>query len=263
MLIGAPAAWLLVAYLGSLVALLVTSLYTIDDSGLVVEKVSLSNFQQIFTEPVYRTVALRTIAIAASVTVIDLLLALPVSYFVAKVARPRWRALLVALVLVPLWASYLVKAYAWRAILGTPGGVLYSTFGRSPGYSTPSVVLVLAYLWLPYMILPIYAGLERLPDSLVEASGDLGARAVTTFRLVVLPIMIPSIVAGSIFTFSLTLGDFYMNRIVGGTTEFIGNIVYRQFSVDLPFAAAYSSVPIIIMVIYLLTVRRTGALDEL
>ena len=263
MLIGAPAAWLLVDYLGSLVALLVTSLYTIDDSGLVVEKVSLSNFQQILTEPVYRTVALRTIAIAASVTVIDLLLALPVSYFVAKVARPRWRALLVALVLVPLWASYLVKAYAWRAILGTPGGVLDSTFGRSPGYSTPSVVLVLAYLWLPYMILPIYAGLERLPDSLVEASGDLGARAVTTFRLVVLPILIPSIVAGSIFTFSLSLGDYIAVGLVGGSTQMIGSVVYANFSTNLPFAAAYATLPIVIMIVYLLGARRTGAFENL
>jgi putative spermidine/putrescine transport system permease protein len=263
MLIGAPAAWLLVAYLGSLVALLVTSLYTIDDSGLVVEKVGLSNFQQIFTEPVYRTVALRTIAIAASVTVIDLLLALPVSYFVAKVARPRWRALLVALVLVPLWASYLVKAYAWRAILGTPGGVLDSTFGRSPGYSTPSVVLVLAYLWLPYMILPIYAGLERLPDSLVEASGDLGARSVTTFRLVVLPILIPSIVAGSIFTFSLSLGDYIAVGLVGGSTQMIGSVVYANFSTNLPFAAAYATLPIVIMIVYLLGARRTGAFENL
>src|SRR5262245_23992445 len=138
MLIGAPAAWLLVAYLGSLAALLVTSLYTIDDSGLVVEKIGFSNFQQIFTEPIYRTVALRTIAVAASVTVIDLVLALPIAYFIAKVAHPRWRALLVASILVPLWASYLVKAYAWRAILGKPGGVLDSTFGWSPGYSTTS-----------------------------------------------------------------------------------------------------------------------------
>ena len=174
LLLGAPAAWLLVAYLGSLAALLVTSLYKIDDTGLIVEQLSLTNFEEIFTEPIYRTVAVRTIGVAASVTVIDMVLALPAAYFIAKVATARWRALLVAAVLVPLWASYLVKAYTWRAILGTPGGVLESTLGHSPGYSTPSVVLVLAYLWLPYMILPIYAGLERLPDSLVEASGDLG-----------------------------------------------------------------------------------------
>src|SRR5262249_24110256 len=154
--------WLLIAYLGSLFALLLTSLYQIDDTGLIVEKLSFTNFHQILTDPVYRTVALRTIEVAAAVTVIDIVLALPAAVYIAKIAAPRWRALLVASVLVPLWASYLVKAYAWRALLGTPGGVFASTFGHSPGYSTPSVVLVLAYLWLPYMILPIYAGLERL-----------------------------------------------------------------------------------------------------
>ena len=162
------------------------------------------------------------------------MLALPIAFFIAKVARPRWRALLVAAVLVPLWASYLVKAFAWRAILGTPGGVLDRTFGRSPGYGTPSVVIVLAYLWLPYMILPIYAGLERLPDSLLEASSDLGARSVTTFRLVVLPILIPSIVAGSIFTFSLSLGDYIAVDLVGGKTQMIGSVVYDNFSTNLP-----------------------------
>ena len=163
----------------------------------------------------------------------------------------------------PLWAGYLVKGYAWRAILDPGGGALQSVFGQSPGFGYTSTVLVLCYLWFPYMLIPIYAGLDRLPNSLLEASTDLGAKAGRTFRSVVLPQVFPALVAGSIFTFSLTLGDFYMNRIVGGTTEFIGNVVYRQFSVDLPFAAAYSTVPIVIMVVYLLAVRRTGALEEL
>ena len=263
LLLGAPAAWLLVAYLGSLAALLVTSLYSIDDTGLVVEKIGLSNYQEIFTEPIYRTVAVRTLLIAGSVTVIDLVLALPAAYFIAKVAAPRWRALLVASVLVPLWSSYLVKSYAWRAILGTPGGVLESTFGHSPGYSTPSVVLVLAYLWLPYMILPIYAGLERLPDSLVEASSDLGASSATTFRAIVLPILLPSIVAGSIFTFSLSLGDYIAVSLVGGSTQMIGTVVYLLFSVNLPLAAAYATLPIMIMIAYLLGARRMGAFEDL
>ena len=263
LLLGAPAAWLLVAYLGSLAALLITSLYRIDDTGLLVEQVSLTNFKEIFTEPIYRTVAVRTIGVATAVTVIDMVLALPAAYFIAKVATARWRALLVAAILVPLWASYLVKAYAWRAILGTPGGVLESTVGRSPGYSTPSVVLVLAYLWLPYMILPIYAGLERLPDSLVEASGDLGARSATTFRLVVLPVLLPSIVAGSIFTFSLSLGDYIAVGLVGGSTQMIGSVVYANFSANLPLAAAYAILPIVIMIAYLLGARRTGAFENL
>ncbi len=263
LLLGAPAAWLLVAYLGSLVALLITSLYRIDDAGLIVEKVSLQNFEDLFTESIYRTVALRTIAIALSVTAIDIVLALPVAFFIAKAAAPRWRALLVAAVLVPLWASYLVKAYAWRALLGSPGGVFQSTFGRSLGYSTPSVVLVLAYLWLPYMILPIYAGLERLPDSLLEASDDLGARGLTTFRLVVLPILLPSIVAGSIFTFSLSLGDYIAVGLVGGKTQMIGSVVYANFATNLPLAAAYSTVPVVIMILYLAGARRTGAFENL
>jgi putative spermidine/putrescine transport system permease protein len=178
-------------------------------------------------------------------------------------ASPRWRALLVAAVLVPLWASYLVKAYAWRALLGTPGGVFASTFGHSLGYSTPSVVLVLAYLWLPYMILPIYAGLERLPDSLLEASGDLGARSRTTFRLVVLPVLLPAIVAGSIFTFSLSLGDYIAVGLVGGSTQMIGSVVYANFATNLPLAAAFSVVPVVIMILYLGGARRTGAFENL
>jgi putative spermidine/putrescine transport system permease protein len=262
-LLGAPAAWLLIAYLGSLFALLLTSLYKIDDTGLIVEKLSFTNFHEILTDPVYRTVALRTIEVAAGVTVIDILLALPVAFYIAKMASPRWRALLVAAVLVPLWASYLVKAYAWRALLGTPGGVFASTFGHSLGYSTPSVVLVLAYLWLPYMILPIYAGLERLPDSLLEASGDLGARSRTTFRLVVLPVLLPAIVAGSIFTFSLSLGDYIAVGLVGGSTQMIGSVVYANFATNLPLAAAFSVVPVVIMILYLGGARRTGAFENL
>jgi putative spermidine/putrescine transport system permease protein len=263
LLLGAPAAWLLLAYLGSLAALLVTSLYQIDDAGIVVEQLSLQNFQDIFTESIYRTVAVRTISVAVTVTAIDIVLALPIAFYIAKVASQRWRALLVAGVLVPLWSSYLVKAYAWRAILGTPGGVLQSTFGHSLGYSTPSVVLVLAYLWLPYMILPIYAGLERLPDSLLEASGDLGAKSVKTFRLVVLPVLLPAIVAGSIFTFSLSLGDYIAVGLVGGSTQMIGSVVYANFATNLPLAAAYSTIPIVIMVLYLSGARRTGAFENL
>jgi putative spermidine/putrescine transport system permease protein len=263
LLLGAPAAWLLVAYLGSLFALLLTSFYRIDDAGLIVEKAGFQNFHDILTEPIYRTVALRTITIALAVTAIDIVLALPVAFFMAKVAAPRWRALLVAGVLVPLWASYLVKAYAWRALLGSPGGVFQSSFGHSLGYSTTSVVLVLAYLWLPYMILPIYAGLERLPDSLLEASGDLGAGSLTTFRLVVLPVLLPAIVAGSIFTFSLSLGDYIAVGLVGGSTQMIGSVVYANFATNLPLAAAYATVPVVIMILYLSTARRTGAFENL
>ena len=266
--VAAPAGWLLVVYIGSLAALVLTSLYRLadDPTGLVTKldtTIGWGNFDRLFSEPVYREVALRTLVAAATVTVIDLIVALPVAFYMGKVASPRVRRALVVGVILPLWAGYLVKGYAWRSLLDPGGGALVEVFGHTPGFGYASSILVLSYLWFPFMVIPLFAGFERLPDSLLEASTDLGAKAGRTFTSVVLPQMVPSIVAGSIFTFSLTLGDFYMNRIVGGTTEFIGNVVYRQFSVDLPFAAAYAVVPIFVMVIYLLAVRRTGALDEL
>jgi putative spermidine/putrescine transport system permease protein len=268
LLLGGPVLWLLVAYVGSLIALLVTSLYhyETDPTGLVQQLVttpSTANYHRLFTTDVYRTVAFRTIEAALSVTVIDLFIALPVAFYMAKLARPWARRALVVAITMPLWAGYLVKGYAWRAMLDPAGGMFKEVFGHSPGYGLSGLVITLAYLWLPYMIIPIYAGLDRLPDSLLEASTDLGAKAGRTFWRVVLPQLRPSIVAGSIFTFALTLGDFYMAQIVGGTTQFIGNVVYREFSANLPFAAAYSTIPIVIMLVYLTTARSTGALEEL
>ena len=263
-----PLLWLIVVYIGALVALLITSLFRLveDPTGLVTKldtTLNVENYTRLWDVPVYREVVLRTLTAALTVTVIDALLALPVAFYMAKVARP-WarRALLVAITM-PLWAGYLVKGYAWRALLDPGGGALKEVFGVTTGFGPTSTIIVLAYLWFPYMVIPLYAGLDRLPNSLLEASTDLGAKSGRTFRSVVLPQLFPALVAGSIFTFSLTLGDFYMNRIVGGTNEYIGNVIYRQFSVDLPFAAAYSMVPVVIMVVYLLGVRRTGALEEL
>lgn len=266
--IGAPGGWLLVVYIGSLAALIVTALYRLadDPTGLVTKldtTIGFANFDRLISEPVYRNVALRTLQAAATVTIIDAIIAFPVAFFMGKVATPRTRRALVVAVTLPLWAGYLVKGYAWRSLLDPGGGALKQVLGHTPGFGYASSILVLAYLWFPFMVIPLFSGFERLPTSLLEASTDLGAKAGRTMRSVVLPQIVPSLVAGSIFTFSLTLGDFYMNRIVGGTTEFIGNVVYRQFSVDLPFAAAYAVVPIVIMVGYLLAVRRTGALDEL
>ncbi len=239
-LLTLPALWLVVAYLGSLAALLVTSLYTIDDfTTSIIHELSFENFRTILTVPVYRDIVIRSVMVAAAVTVIDIAIALPMAYFMAKVVRPGLRRVMLALVLMPLWASYLVKAYAWRAILDPASGVLESTFGWSPGFGITSVVIVLSYLWLPYMILPIYAGLERLPNSLLEASSDSGGKAGRTFRSVVVPLLIPSIVAGSIFTFALSLGDYIAVGIVGGTTQMIGNVVARDFGANnVPFAAA-------------------------
>ena len=242
-----------------------TSLYTIDDfTTSIIHELSFENFRTILTVPVYRDIVIRSVLVAAAVTVIDIAIALPMAYFMAKVVRPGLRRVMLALVLMPLWASYLVKAYAWRAILDPASGVLESTFGWSPGFGITSVVIVLSYLWLPYMILPIYAGLERLPDSLLEASSDLGGKAGRTFRSVVVPLLIPSIVAGSIFTFALSLGDYIAVGIVGGTTQMIGNVVARDFGANnVPFAAALSIIPVIIMLIYLALAKRTGAFEEL
>jgi putative spermidine/putrescine transport system permease protein len=266
-LLSAPLLWLVVAYLGALGFLLVSSLWTVDSfTGNVVHQLTFANFRTIFTEPVYRTVALRSVGVAAAVTVIDALIAVPMAFFMAKVAAPRSRKWLVIAVLTPLWASYLVKAYAWRVLLANGGPIdwLLGGDGRGPGYGLTATIIVLSYLWLPYMILPLYAGLDRLPNSLLEASADLGAKAGRTFRTVVLPMLVPSLVAGSIFTFSLSLGDYITVKIVGGKTQLIGNVIYDNISASpLPFSAALATIPVLIMVVYLFAARRSGALEQL
>jgi putative spermidine/putrescine transport system permease protein len=259
-----PMLWLGIAYLGALGALLLTAFWTVDEfSGILVRTFNVDNFVSLFQEGVYRKVVLRTVGVAVLVTVVDVLLALPVAYFMARFARPRLQRLLVIAVLTPLWASYLVKAFAWRAMLSESGPL--SSFGLHVGYGLTGLVITLAYLWLPYMILPLYAGLERLPESLLEASADLGASTATTWRRVVLPTIFPSLVAGSIFTFSLTLGDYVAVKIVGGPTQVIGNVIYQSVGTanDLPLAAAFAFVPVVVMLVYLWAVRRTGALENL
>jgi putative spermidine/putrescine transport system permease protein len=257
-------AWLVVAYLGSLAVLLLSSLWTVNSfTGQTVRALSLRNFQTIFSEPVYREVLGRSIAVAAVVTVVDVVIAFPMALYIAKIASPRARHWLVIAILTPLWASYLVKAYAWRVMLANDGPLDWIFGGHGPGYGLTATVIVLSYLWLPYMILPIVAGFDRLPPSLLEASADLGARAGRTMRSVVLPILVPSIVAGSIFTFSLSLGDYITVQIVGGKSQLIGNLVAINVGNNLPFAAALATLPIVVMVGYLLAVRRTGALDHL
>lgn len=264
LLLGPPVLWLGVLYLGSLAALFITSLWTVDAFGGNIQRIwNLDNYRDLATLDVYRTITLRTLATAAAVTVIDALLAFPIALYMAKVASPRAQRLLVVAVLMPLWASYLVKAYAWRGMLAT-GGPLDSV-GLSPGYGLAATVLTLSYLWLPYMIMPMYAGLERLPGSLLEASADLGASTATTMRRVVLPVLFPAVVAGSIFTFSLTLGDYIAVKIVGGANQMLGNVVYDSFLTgnNTPFAAAVATIPVAVMLVYLAAVRRTGALDSL
>jgi putative spermidine/putrescine transport system permease protein len=261
--LGAPLVWLGVVYLGALAALLVASLWVQDSfTSEIYRTWTLANFRQLASEPLYRAVLARTLGIAVAVTLIDLALALPIAFFMAKVARPRTARLLVVACLMPLWASYLVKVYAWR-LLVIDNGVLDSTIGSSPGFGLVAATMTLAYLWLPYMILPIYAGLDRLPDSLLEASEDCGARPWRTFRSVVWPNIVPSVVAGSIFTFSLTLGDYITIKIVGGASQMLGSLVYDQQSLNLPLAAATATFSVVVMAVYLLAVRRTGALDQL
>jgi putative spermidine/putrescine transport system permease protein len=267
-LLSLPMAWLVVAYLGSLAAMLVAAFWSINDfTGSVVHTATLDNFRTLVTEDVYRRIALRSLVVAGLVTLVDALIALPMAYYMAKVASPRWRRILVVAILTPLWASYLVKAYAWRVMLAGDGVVnwLLDPFGvTGPGYGLTAVVLTLAYLWLPFMILPVYAGLERLPDSLLEASADAGAKAVRTFRSVVLPLLFPALVAGSIFTFSLSLGDYITVNVVGGTSQLAANVIYANITTgnNLPFAAAAAFFPVVVMIAYLVAVRRTGALEN-
>ena len=261
--------WLGVAYLGALAALFITAFWGQNSfTGEIERTWTLDNFRDLFTIEVYRTITIRTLGIAVLVTVVDALIAFPIALYMAKVASPRLQRVLVIAVLMPLWASYLVKAYAWRGMLSEQGLIAWvaAPFGLdTPGYGLTATIITLAYLWLPYMIIPIYAGLERLPNSLVEASSDLGARSGHTLRRVILPIAFPAIVAGAIFTFSLSLGDFIAVEIVGGANQMLGNVVYDNVGAanNLPFAAAVATIPVVVMLLFLAAVRRTGALENL
>jgi putative spermidine/putrescine transport system permease protein len=269
-LLAAPVGWLVLAYLGSLVILFVNSFWRIDPfTTSIVYEPGLQNFERLLTTEVFRTVTLRTLGIAAAVTITTAIIAFPIAYYMARVASPRVRGILLVSILMPLWSSYLVKVYAWRIILqdnGPLNGLLAPLGLRGPGVTDGEIRLWLtfSYLWLPYMILPIFAGLERIPNSLLEASGDLGARGWQTFRRVVLPLAFPAIVAGSIFTFSLTMGDYIAPNQLS-SVQFIGNVVQNNVGVagDLPFAAAFATVPVLVMIVYLLVARRLGAFESL
>jgi putative spermidine/putrescine transport system permease protein len=268
LLLSGPLGWLGVAYLGSLAVLFVAAFWHLDSfSGEVVKGFSFTNFDTLWHGDVYRTIAARTLLIATAVTVTDAVIAFPIAFFMAKVAGSRTQSLLVVAVLMPLWSSYLVKVYAWRTIL-SEDGILNWALGplglHGPGQGNVATWLVFSYLWLPYMIIPVYAGLERIPDSLLDASGDLGGKPWMTVRRVVLPLALPALVAGSIFTFSLTLGDYITPGLVS-STQFIGNVVYSNVGVanNLPLAAAFATVPVVVMVLYLLGARRLGAFESL
>ena len=264
-LIAAPGFWLVVAYLGALLSLLVTAFYSTNTfTGDVVAKFTFNNFADLLGNVAYLNVSLRTLFIALMVTIVCAILAVPMGFYMSKLAKPKAQGILLALVLTQLWASYLVKIYAWRTMLEPNAGVIDWLFGNaSPGFGMNAVIIGLTYLWLPYMILPVYSAFEKLPNSLLDASSDLGAKNFQSFYRIVIPMIYPGIIAGSMFTFSLSLGDYITTQILGGQLQMLGNVVYQNFSLNLPFAAAFSAVPILIMAIYLWMVKRTGALENL
>ncbi len=271
-LLAPPLGWFVVLYLAALATLLITAFWTIDPfTTQIVQSWNLDNFRLILTDSTYWSIIGRTVGIAALVTATDAVLAFPFAYFMARVATRRVQTLLFAAVLLPLWASYLARVYAWILILNHSGVLNWSlqSIGLPPaniGYTNTAMWLVFSYIWLPFMIIPVYAALERVPESLVEAAADLGARRWRTLRDIVLPLAAPGVVAGSIFTFSLTLGDYITPILVGGANStFIGNVVYANVGIanNIPFAAALSMVPLAIMAVYLFIAYRIGAFEAL
>jgi len=269
-LLAPPVLWLVVIYLGSLGLMFASSLWRLDPTtSAIVRDPSLANYQDVLSpDKPYLQVAQHTITIALIVTLADAILAFPLAYYMARVARGRSRQVLFILATLPLWISYLVRVYSWRVILTDQGfldWVLKFVGLSGPGaLGDVPIAIVFSYIWLPYMILPLYAGLERIPQSIVEASNDLGGRSLTTFRRIILPLAFPGLVAGSIFTFSLTLGDYITPTLFSGE-QFIGNVVYAHVGVtgNIPFAAAYATVPVVVIAIYLLLARRLGAFEAL
>jgi len=271
-LLSPPVLGFLLIYVAALVALFVYAFWTVDPfTSLTIHSWTLDNFRELWHGSTYHTVAFRTVSIAAAVTVTDAIIAFPFAYLMARLAGPRTRALLFILVLLPLWASYLARVYAWRLILNSDGLLNWSLHkvglpSAGIAYTNTAMWIVFSYIWLPFMILPVYASLERIPHSYIEASRDLGAKGGRTLRSVILPLALPGVVAGSIFTFSLTLGDYITPVLVGGaSSQFIGNVVYDAVnqSSNLPFGAAFAVVPVLVMGVYLAIARRLGAFDAL
>ena len=267
-----PLAAFAIVYLGALAVLLISSFWTVSSFTATVEHTwTLANYRQIFdTNQPYLHIAGRTLLIAVAVTLTDAVLAFPLAYFMARLAGKRTRALLFVLVLLPLWSSYLVRIYAWQTILAHDGAINWglNKLGlpdQSFAYTNTAMWIVFTYVWLPFMVLPVYAALERIPDSYLEASADLGASGSKTLRAVILPLALPGLVAGSIFTFALTLGDYITPLLVGGTnSQFIGNTVYNYMQeANTPFAAAFATIPMAIVGVYLLLARRLGAFEAL
>ncbi len=272
-LIGPPVSAYTVIYVGSLVVLLIAGFWAVDPfTSETVHRWNLDNFRQIFSfsDTTYWRIIGRTVAMAAAVTVTDAVLAFPLAYFMARLATPRQRSLLFLAVLLPLWSSYLVRIYSWRTILSTTGALnwVLNGVGISDQHLSGTIWamwLVFSYIWLPFMVLPVFAAIERVPDSYLEASGDLGARGGRTFRSILLPLALPGVIAGSIFTFALTLGDFITPALIGGGpgTSMIGSTVEANVGLNVPLAAALTAVPVAIMILYLAAAKRLGAFDAL
>ncbi len=283
LLLTPPLLWFGVIYLGSLFSLLANSFFRLDDfTGQVVREVGLGNFVEIFS-PTYLDVALRSTVMAVLVTLACTVIGFPIAFYMARHTRGSLKAFLFVAVMLPLWSSYLVRVYAWKLLLAKEGAIswlaqnlhlqwlldallsLPVVGGSSISFSPLGTFIVFVYMWLPFMILPIHAAIERIPGSYLEASSDLGATPSQTFRQVILPLAMPGIAAGSIFSFSLTLGDYIIPQIIGNSTLYIGQVVYRQQGVagNLPFAAAFSLVPIVIIGVYLWLAKRKGAFDAL
>ena len=283
LLVAPPLVWLGVVYLGSLAALLLQSFYSIDEySGVVKEEFTLKTYGELF-RAANMDIILRTLSMSAAVTLASAVIAFPIAYHAARYARGRWKAVFYLGIMLPLWSSYLVKVYAWKLILAREGIVTWAAEGVGLGFLLDAVLalpwvggsslstsflgtwLVFVYVWLPYMILPMQASLERVPLSLLEASADLGATRGQTFRTVVLPLAMPGVIAGSIFTFSLTMGDYIIPQIIGTSARFIGQAVYQLQGTagNIPLAAAFAVVPILIMLVYLGLAKRAGAFDAL
>jgi putative spermidine/putrescine transport system permease protein len=271
LLLGPPVVAFLVVYVGSLGSLFVSAFWTVDPfTSKIVHSWTLTNFSQlIHSQGTYLRIAGRTIGIASAVTLTTAVLAFPLGYYMARIATPRVRTILFVAVLLPLWSSYLVRIYAWRTILGHDGALNWTLnkFGLpdvSLLYSNWGMWIVFSYIWLPFMVIPVYAALARIPDNYIEASRDLGAKGWRTFRTVILPLALPGVLAGSIFTFSLTLGDFITPLLIGGgKNSFIGNTVEENIGLNVPLAAAFATVPVVVMAVYLVIAKRLGAFEAL
>ena len=283
LLLGPPLLWFAVMYLGALFALLANSFFRLDEyTGQVVRELGLSNFIELL-QPANRDIVFRTTLMSLLVTLACAVIGFPIAYYMARYARGAKKALLYVAIMLPLWSSYLVRLYAWKLLLAKEGAIAWSfeqlhltwmldavlsapiIGANSLSFSPLGTFIVFVYMWLPFMILPIQAALERIPPSYIEASGDLGAKDSTTFWKIVLPLAMPGVAAGSIFTFSLTLGDYIIPQVIGNSTPFIGNVVYKQQGVagNIPFAAAFSLVPIVVIFVYLWFAKRKGAFDAL